>query len=383
MQWRTYSAPRVNLITPEQLDGFETFAGLPIVVAQGGRVTALGKGSAREQRIGSAVGEWIERVVLFTAVPDIYATVRELGDTCLLPESFGLDIPGDEPAKVLRYDLDCPVGWIRSTDLEGTRRWMHQPGWSESGFYRPTSNGAAVAHSREESLRKAVAELLERHAFVTWWYELDESLPVRPTDAAWSSLREWFESQGWELTAHLLPSTHALPVVLAVAVRRNRSDKAAAAIIGLGNANGMADAIGGAARAAAHEIVQAIEGFEVWRAAGADIGGDLATFLKPSGAGAILRRLNLSADPIASPSASSCCPLQALAEAEARLWIAERHSPLLDVYGLHHIQVFSEDLLPFPSTGRGRRLAHPVLRSRLDERGRTLDSVPPLPHPLG
>lgn len=380
----TAVSPTLHVIESGKHRGVDTFEDLPIVVARGARALSFGKGSSRDSRIGSALGECIERSVLYEAAPDIHATARELGDECLSPHLFGLDLPGEMPEFVLPHDADTRVGWIRVSNEGGNERWLHQASWSGPGFHRPTSNGAAVATSRDDAARSATAELLERHAFSEWWYEFGDSRPLHVVDSSWSDLVTWFEMHSWELTAHLLPSTKSLPVVLAAAVQRNLNGAATAAIIGLGTAYDTARPTAVAACQAAHEVLQAQEVFAVWESAGHAPTGDLTAFLNPDGAQAIVDRLTRTSGPMATcETLSVACPLAAATEANFALWFADKRHPVLDSAGLQFVQVFSPDTLPFASTDRGRRLEHPVLTRRLADSRRSRDTIPLLPHPLG
>lgn len=139
--------PRLSVIRPDHFPDIDTFDQLPIVIAHGGTATAVGKGPTLEQRQLSALGEWVERSFLYSATPDKYASVSELAGKCLSPQLFGLDLQHESPNLVVPYDQHRQVGWLRVRSFGGERRWMHHPGWNEVGFYRPTSNGAAVHRS--------------------------------------------------------------------------------------------------------------------------------------------------------------------------------------------------------------------------------------------
>lgn len=367
--------PHLVLLPADRVIGIDTFGRLPVVIADGGDVRAVGKGMTAAQRQGSARGEWLERSILYGSVPERYASVRELGVSCLPPPLFGLDLPEERPDLVVGYDEDQAVGWIPVRSLSGESRWLHQPGWREAGFQRPTSNGAAIGESDGDALAAAVAELLERHAFVTWWYELEAAMPIPVGSADWQALTRWFVRHGWDLTAYLLPVCAPLPVVLAAAFRDGQ-----AAVIGLGTGADGPDPVECAAVRAALEIVQALETFAIVRAGGHPVKGDLAEFLTPAGAHAIRSRLRpgRQALPYADDQWLSC-PIAAVQRSGIEIWSSSRPvGPRT-----HFVQVFSPDTLPFPSTGRGRRLDHPVLRRHLAASGREFTSVPPLPHPLG
>lgn len=379
--------PRLSVIRPDKFPDVDTFGRLPIVIAHGGTARAVGKGRTLAQRQQSALGEWVERSLLYSATSERNASVRELGSSCLSPRLLGLDLQHELPNFVVPYDPNREVGWLRVRSLGGEYRWLHHPGWNEVGFHRPTSNGAAVHRSRQAALGSAIAELLERHAFVAWWYRLGSSRPLAMDafTSPWWTLVAWFADRGWELTAHLLPVFTPLPVVLAAAIKRaTRTGSPQAGIVGLGTGAGGTDPVGDATSEAALEVVQAMESFALLRSAGKIITGDLANFLTPAGATAIESRLR-SARP-AEPhgrEAWVACPITAAQSAEINIWISDRRSVEVADQGMHFVQVFSPDTLPFPSTGRGRRLDHSVLHEYLGRFGRNVTSVPPLPHPLG
>jgi ribosomal protein S12 methylthiotransferase accessory factor YcaO len=135
--------PKLIALPADKIMEIDTFRRLPVTIAHGEDVRALGKGLTVEQRLGSALGEWLERQSLYASFPERYTSVRELGESCLPPPWFGLDLPSERPELVVAYDEDRRVGWVSVRSLTGERRWMHQPGWREPGFYRATSNKAA------------------------------------------------------------------------------------------------------------------------------------------------------------------------------------------------------------------------------------------------
>ena len=283
--------PRLGLLRVDGLPAIDTFDRLPVVIAHGTAVRAMGKGLSLEQRTASALGEWAERTTLYSAVPECYASQRQIGADCLPPPAFGLDTPGDMPDLVLPYSPYGEVGWIRVRSPEGEWRWIHQPGWAEAGFYRPTSNGAAVGRTTDDAMVSATAELLERNALVAWWYRLARSQPVAVSAPPWQRLEGWLAHGGWELTAHLMPVLTAFPVVLAAAFRRTRTGMLSAGIVGLGTSTFGENLVDDAAVSAALEIAQALETFSVLRAHGQPISGDLPSFLTPHGAKRIASRL--------------------------------------------------------------------------------------------
>ncbi|MCZ4610021.1 YcaO-like family protein [Streptomyces sp. Lzd4kr] len=379
-------SPRLFLkvLDPHRFASMETFGDLPIFLAHGGRARAFGKGLTKRQRKLSAIGEWLERQILYTATPEKYAAEEDLGGDCLSPPLFGIDLASEMPHLVMPYHPSRRVGWISVRSLEGEQRWLHQPGWEEVGFYRPTSNGAAVHRTRRAALQAAAAELLERHAFVAWWYRLAPSRLMSPDSQDWRRLDGWFASRGWDLSAHLLGASTSFPVVLAFAARRTPAGSLQAGMIGLGTAIDSVDIGCDAAVSAALEIVQAMEIFAIREAGGYAIGGDLAEFLTPAGATEIEDRLDLKGSALScEPQQYAGCPLTAAQISGIQLWIANRSSTLIGVPGFHCLQVFSPDTLPFPSTGRGRRIDHPVLHTWLARQGRGVTSLPLLPHPLG
>ena len=374
----------LTLLRVERLPEIDTFDRLPVVIAHGGLVRAVGKGLSLEQRAASALGEWAERTTLYAAVPERYACQRQIGADCLPPPYFGLDAPGETPDLVLPYTPYGEVGWIRVRSPEGERRWLHQPGWAEAGFYRPTSNGAAVGRTTDDAMASATAELLERHAFVAWWYRLARSQRITVSAPPWHRLEGWLSHCGWELSAHLMPALTAFPVVLAAAFRRTRTGMLRSGIVGLGTSTSAENLVDNAAVSAALEIVQALETFFVLRAHGRPITGDLTSFLTPHGAGRIAERLHQEdGQACHAPQRWVRCPLDAARNAGIQIWAHERPTRLPGASDPRFVQVFSPNTLPFPSTGRGRRLNHPVLREKLLSAGRTTSSLPPMPHPLG
>jgi len=371
--------PRV--IDVSKLVPLDTFAQLPVLIAVDGHSSSVGKGLSPTARARSAYGERLERRILKSVQPRIRAAAGQLGDSCVAPPELGLDLPDERPNLVRPYSPDQPVGWIPATSLDGESRWIHHPGWERPGFQRPTSNGTALAPSRAAALDAAVAELLERHAFVSWWYRFTKSRPIVTACPTWWQLAAWFGDLGWDLTAHLLPSDTQLPVVLAAALRRDSSGAARESIIGL-SAGAGGQSLGDIMCSAASEIIQALEAFSVREAVGCAPVGDLAVFLTPPRATDIDQRLQGSEPVHGDLMAGSRSPVVAARDAGLRIWRTEL-AGALKPDPLYCIQVFSPDTLPYPSTGRGRRLDHPILRRSLTKHGRAMNSIPSLPHPLG
>jgi len=360
-----------------------TFNRLPIVSASGGNNISFGKGITAQARVRSAGGEWVERHILRAITPDLHAAEGELGELCLSPILFGTDLALERPDRVLSYDPNHAVGWVRVTSLNGDERLMHFPGWNEEGFYRPTSNGAAVHADNVVALESAVAELLERDAFVRWWYGFTTPIPVTNYSMEFADLSQWFADRGWRLRAFILPGITSLPVSLVIAGRRNASGEPIAALVGLGTASGEADPIAGGTLSAALEVLQAVEEFTVLRLSGNALRGDLVKFLTPSGAAAVERLLPQSPAYLSEKCDWSNNAVEAARSAGIAIWRTRMRCARLGTTTWSLTQVFSPDTLPFPLAGKGRRLNHPKISEYLAQAGRGVSDLPSLPHPLG
>jgi hypothetical protein len=236
-----------------------------------------------------------------------------------------------------------------------------------------------VADNHEAAIEAAVGELLERDAFVRWWYQLDASRPLWASSSRWRALVAWFSGLGWELTVHRLPGPTRLPVLLAAAIRRDESNATVGSVIGLAAAH-IGQSIADVMCTAAAEIVQAVEGFSICAAVGRAPVGDLAAFLTPQRASTVAKLLAVGVDEDGTDSSGAVSAVDAADEAGLSVWLADLAPP---GSSLSCVQAYSPDTMPFPATNRGRRLDHPALRGRLTELGRELESVPMLPHPLG
>ncbi|MEV3985341.1 YcaO-like family protein [Nonomuraea sp. NPDC049758] len=366
----------------------DTFRRLDVIVAQGAGIQSTGKGASLSRRKASAAGEWLERLALVSAKPHRYSPMRALGPQAISPMEFGLDYPDERPAQTIPFDTSAEVGWFAARSLgSGQQRWLHRPGWHEAGFYRPTSNGAAVGRTQEATAERAVAELLERDAFLRWWYGFTAAIPLTCRTPEWQHVAEWLRRAKWRLHAYLLPSLCAYPIALAVATRVNAAGAPMASIIGLGTASGGEAATNqeDAATEAALEIVQALEGFRLAERTGIPPTGDLVRFLTPAGADTVVSKLlalGTSATAV-DPDSLQPTACSAALEAGIDMWLVTYDIPALAKHGAHCVQAFSRDTLPFALTGKGRRLDHHVVDELLHTWGRDGTTIPPLPHPLG
>lgn len=191
-----------------------------------------GSGLTREQAIGAAVGEAVERYSA-SYVPRgrlVTATAAELGAGAVDPSSFGLfagcqyDSAGFPYA---RFTERTRVPWIDGVDLEtGRPAWLPAElvlladpgGGDEQRIGYATSSGLACGATAGQALERALFELLERDAFMlAWWRRLS---PPRLDWSANAWMREveerYFRPAGLEYAALDLSSVHKLPVVVGI-----------------------------------------------------------------------------------------------------------------------------------------------------------------------
>lgn len=366
---RLAKAHRLEFLNDERVS---TYNNLPIVISRANGLTLTGKGLTKSQRILSAAGESMERQTMLadTWTRELSSTKEHavIGRDFVHPLSLGIDFVSDRPSGVHDFDDEMIVAWcafesdsvpaksvlIHMTHLEG-----------EQAFYRPSSNGYAFHSNPDLSEENARSELIERDAFIRWWYGFyGANAAPSPADSL-APVRLWLSQQGWELDILGIPSPLEGEVVLGIARRRDG---------GIVCATAYSKDEAKALESVSAEIIQTIEAWNLKAALGLPVHDDLSVFLQPKNA-AVLESV------IA----------QSLRRTE-QLWNGNR-PPLpgfrprffkrtAAIRGGFVSQVVSPEALPFALPGKGRRLNHPIVRSWLEaEPGRM--TIPEGPHPLG
>ncbi len=216
-----------------------------------------------------AISEIVERAsaVFQGHEPHRRATLQDLGDDAVAPESFLLFSPRQRQRPIrsrspmLRVPPvlppDEPVDWSPVRSLtEG--RWKRAPTAAlyfkapvaGRGYCRADSNGLAAGRTRTEAILRGLLELIERDSVSLWWYQriARPALP-RLTDPVVQDLLERFRRLGRTTALLDLTSDLRIPVCAALSRRAARGDDLA---LGFGAALTRA----GAARRALLELAQ-------------------------------------------------------------------------------------------------------------------------------
>ncbi len=191
-----------------------------------------GAGLTRREAAAACVGEALERYSA-TYVPRhrlVVASARELGDAAVAPERFALFSArqlAQEGFPFQPFTPDTKLPWVAGRSLaDGAEAWLPAelvfladtvgPGGSRIAY--ATSNGLACAPTVDDTLVRALCELLERDAFMIVWANR-LSLPQLDWsgDERISALdARLFEPLGLEYAAVDLSAFHGLPSVLGV-----------------------------------------------------------------------------------------------------------------------------------------------------------------------
>ncbi|RLU81544.1 bacteriocin biosynthesis protein SagD [Streptomyces griseocarneus] len=189
---------------------------------------------ADSERVG--VLEGLERAAGMRArgrVPQVRASLAELGDEALDPRVCGLypqEFHRANP-RVVPFSPDREIPWVWGYSLRDRRpllvpeilTYYGTPGL-ENRFVQESSNGCASGGSLEEAVYHGLMEVIERDAFLLAWYgraALPELDPRSSTDARTRQMVDRLAMYGYEARFFDTRITFPVPVVTAVAVRRD------------------------------------------------------------------------------------------------------------------------------------------------------------------
>lgn len=178
---------------------------------------ASGKGATLDAAFGSTLGESLERYAAhIVSQPLVRARVQDL-DSAIHPRRLtGLQC---SQAQAAGYPAEGEIAWVQGTSIgDRTRtRWLpasavylRLPSEFRAGLaVPPVSNGLACAPTLEQAIDRALAEVVERHAFFSVWYgahaaDLADSERYIDDFAAC----EAFRARGLELRTALLAAKH-------------------------------------------------------------------------------------------------------------------------------------------------------------------------------
>jgi ribosomal protein S12 methylthiotransferase accessory factor YcaO len=371
---------------PGRLGVYAPLQGLPIVVGVDGPQVCWGKGSTATARLESCIGELLERRIRRQISPDLVSSAREIGARAVDPRSLGIDICADRILSgTTAYDDDLRTGWVAVQAARKEKRFIHWPSPGLPAFYALNSNGAAVHTNAAAAERTAILELLERDAYLRWWYQFESAVPLHPHTELWKVIRQWLAGIHWGMRAYTVAAYIDVPVVLCVATRHN-GDKVPDAVA-IGTACTITEpsncAICQAAGSAALEIVQFVESALLSQRSSAFSFGPYERYFTPDGVADVHRRLpDDTAYDHACDASTTARYLLALQEFHERCWFVRRRTTSTSQCWFFR-QAFHPDVLPFPLPGVGRRLDHPALRQAADGAQIDLTSLPLAPHPLG
>lgn len=376
-----------------------------------------GTGLSREDAIGAAVGEAVERYSA-TYLPHeriVLASADELGNGAVAPDSFSLfhESQYAQPGfPFVPFTRSTRVRWVEGRELTtGEAAWLPaelvfladvvRPGEQRIGY--STSSGMACAGSVDVALERGLLELLERDAFMIVW-----SNRLSPPRLDWLCVpsmctleRRYFAPTGLEYAALDLSSFHELPTVLAVV----RGEHGRPGALGVGAAaaadpsrawwKALSEAF--ASRSAGRRLAwlhpertYAGDGSDVLtfedhihfysdhgRAAG-------ASFLTASAETTRVENLPLLAG---STSATRVEELTARAgRAGSRTYVVDVTAPDVRSAGLSVLKVIAPGLCSLDVAHPARFLGAPRLymseRDRLTTTRRSIEDLNPLPHPF-
>ena len=205
-----------------------------------------GAGTTRAEAAAAAVGEALERYSLTYVDPRglVVASADELGDEAVEPGRFAL-FSERQHARAgfpfVPFDRGTRVPWVEGTRVrDGARAWVPAElvflgatsveGGERIGY--ATSSGAACAETVDAALERALAEVLERDAFmIVWANRLSLPLLDWSDDGDLAEVdRTTFAVTGLRYSAVDLSRFHGLPSVLGVV----RSRRQQVGVLGVG-----------------------------------------------------------------------------------------------------------------------------------------------------
>ncbi|MCO4793481.1 MAG: YcaO-like family protein [Bacteriovoracaceae bacterium] len=160
---------------------------------------SLGKGINSESRFLSAYGEHLERSVMNSITSDIEVLFDDSNTDYLNPRNFFIEENVDEKE----------VEWKQVSNSESSNIFFaHRPirKSSKAKYYSHTSNGCAVGISKEDAVRRAEGEVLERHNFLSAWYFQDRL--IRPVQRKSTELEDIIRLSGWRIEHYIINSKY-------------------------------------------------------------------------------------------------------------------------------------------------------------------------------
>lgn len=226
---------------------------------------ASGKGESGANAVFSALGESLERYAA-EIVPQgrlLRARVGQLDDAVHPSHLTGM---GGLQARANALDPESETTWVQAQSVvePACRRWVPASSVylaSPISLGAPvttvaTSNGLAAAVGLDDAIKRAYAEVLERHAFFRVWYGLDEAPVPDATTSLDEVLRQQFEMSGLALRASVIACVDGVCVASASCWPLRSSPSRPGFALGLGNGTSTE----GALRSAVLELAQVYRG---------------------------------------------------------------------------------------------------------------------------
>lgn len=347
----------------------------------GPRLGSAGKGETLPDRLRTAFCEVVERACVWQAKADVLASFRDLGAAALDPAPMALHHAWNPGDGTLLFDAHAQVEWSRAVVLaSGAPILVHRPvRGGRAGFFRHTTNGAAVGASFDDATLRGLLELIERDALLIHWCCGDFGQPL-PGHFSPDTARSWLESHGYSLALRDISLEFGVATVLGVAQRR--APLSPSTVVGCASALSWATA----GASAVLEIVQAVEAhllhgllgdprLELHGGLGFYAAGKFPAQFEPAFA-------DLSdAKAPSAPTATNLAQLVALVEREGyEAFAIERTPRWLKRTSFAMSEVVVPGLTPLPVNGGLPSLRSPRLIAKMQSRARAR----PLrsPHPL-
>ncbi len=211
--------------------------------------TAGGKGWNKEQAMGSAIGEALERYCACSLDPKrvSHATSSELDDTFVNPDEFVLYSKTQYSARTCQYRPWNPqqkINWLLAHELGEKHAPVFVPATLVSMAPLPqgtdefapvaNSNGMAAGAQLKSAVLRGICELIERDAFLINWMNRLPAPELRYPDnyGLAGRIRSHYARFGVEI--RVFDITTDLPAYVMMAVAVDRSGRGPAALVGLG-----------------------------------------------------------------------------------------------------------------------------------------------------
>lgn len=171
----------------------------------GGRIAAGGTALDEDTALAKALGEAVERYCINLYDPALVrvAPYAELQGSAIDPQRFVAyhqSQQSDQSYPFARPAADRPLSWVEGFSLTRNQStWvpanmvhlLYQPLTTHDRFEQCPVSGYACGNTLEEAILNGIYEVVERDAFMIWWYH-------------------WLRTPGIDLTSFESPETHEM-----------------------------------------------------------------------------------------------------------------------------------------------------------------------------